>query len=60
MRLSDCGFNDGRTASEEEISHFGAFCGQRSAFGKRVIDISDPKCEISQTEQTLVAHSLGR
>lgn len=60
MRLPDCGFNYGRTACEEEVSHFGAFCGQRSIVGERVIDISEPKHEISQTEQTLAAHSLGR
>jgi len=60
MRLSDCGFIDGRTAGEEEVSHFRAFCGQWSAVGERVSNISKPRREISQTEQALVAHSLGR
>lgn len=40
MRLSDCGPNKRRAASKEEISHLGAFRGQRSATGQRANDIS--------------------
>lgn len=60
MRLSNYGFDDGRTACEEEVSYDGTLRRQRSAIGERVIDISEPECEISQTEQTLAAYSLGR
>lgn len=50
MRLFDYGPNERCATRKEEISHPGTFRGQRLVAGERVIDISQPKHEISEAK----------
>lgn len=50
MRLFDYGPNERCAARKEEISHSGAFRGERFVARERAVDISKPKCEIPEAK----------